>query len=467
MYANARITENKQAAVDRNTAIPRKSTNTQLFKIKDKRPEAITQRKQQSAISESANELIQTKTNNTGLPNNLKSGIENLSGYAMDDVKVHYNSAKPSQLQAYAYTQGTDIHVAPGQEKHLPHEAWHVVQQKQGRVRPTRQLKGIHINDNAGLEKEADVMGSKALSTNGQSSGFVPDTFQLKSDSGTIQRFGKKGYESIDKKYEDFGRLVVATYRIIGNISGAFENSQTKTALFIALGATLEIITSKLNINSDFAEKGLGAVASYLQDDSIEQDLEKSIKKTSLKGNVRNKIEEKIDDIVDLESIIGKVVSNFIPLFEPLKSILKSIKTFQITDSEWNQKKTELVKAVEKLRENVLHELVMLYNEFSLAEGDVLGNDELLYDSGIADEEKFKTELLTSSDSFRSMFLDRSFFRNKKVRISNKRIFVRQHKRSLKSIIEKFLTKFDELESKIKNWKEEYSYGSTFLGDED
>ncbi|HAP61901.1 MAG TPA: hypothetical protein DCR93_21180, partial [Cytophagales bacterium] len=36
---------------------------------------------------------------------------------------------------------GTDIHLAPGQQKHLPHEAWHVVQQKQGRVKPTLQPK--------------------------------------------------------------------------------------------------------------------------------------------------------------------------------------------------------------------------------------------------------------------------------------------------------------------------------------
>ncbi|WP_281988956.1 eCIS core domain-containing protein [Aquimarina aggregata] len=107
---------------------------------------------------------IQKKENNTGLPDTLKSGIENLSGYAMDDVKVHYNSDKPSQLQAHAYAQGTDIHLASGQEKHLPHEAWHVVQQKQGRVQPTMQMKGkININDDAGLEKEADVMGEKAL----------------------------------------------------------------------------------------------------------------------------------------------------------------------------------------------------------------------------------------------------------------------------------------------------------------
>lgn len=106
---------------------------------------------------------LQKKNNDTGMPDNLKSGIENLSGYSMDDIKVHHNSDKPAQLNAHAYAQGTDIHLAPGQEKHLPHEAWHVVQQKQGRVEPTRQLKqGVPVNDDAGLENEADVMGAKA-----------------------------------------------------------------------------------------------------------------------------------------------------------------------------------------------------------------------------------------------------------------------------------------------------------------
>jgi len=82
----------------------------------------------------------------------------------MDDVKVHYNSAKPAQLNAHAYAQGTDIHIASGQEKHLPHEAWHVVQQKQGRVRPTTMMKAkVPVNDDQGLEKEADVMGARAL----------------------------------------------------------------------------------------------------------------------------------------------------------------------------------------------------------------------------------------------------------------------------------------------------------------
>lgn len=112
--------------------------------------------------------LIQSKANNTGIPDNLKSGVESLSGMDISDVKVHYNSSQPAQLNALAYAQGSDIHVAPGQEKYLPHEAWHVVQQKQGRVQATKQMKaGVAINDDSGLEHEADVMGSKALSIGG------------------------------------------------------------------------------------------------------------------------------------------------------------------------------------------------------------------------------------------------------------------------------------------------------------
>lgn len=100
--------------------------------------------------------------NQTGMPASLKSGIESLSGMDMSSVRVHRNSAEPAKVGAHAYAQGTNIHLASGQDRHLPHEAWHVVQQAQGRVQPTRQAKGIAINDDTGLEREADAMGAKA-----------------------------------------------------------------------------------------------------------------------------------------------------------------------------------------------------------------------------------------------------------------------------------------------------------------
>ncbi len=101
--------------------------------------------------------------NRTGLPDNLKAGVEALSGMSMDHVRVHRNSSRPAQLQAHAFAQGSDVHLAPGQDHHLPHEAWHVVQQAQGRVRPTLQMKGgVAINNDQALESEADRMGAKA-----------------------------------------------------------------------------------------------------------------------------------------------------------------------------------------------------------------------------------------------------------------------------------------------------------------
>jgi hypothetical protein len=155
-----KLSENKIQVSAANT-----SKNTASVQLKDNRELSVVQQKLQekNTNADSAFTAVQKKSNNTGLPDNLKSGIENLSGHSMDDVKVHYNSSQPSQLNAHAYAQGTDIHIASGQEKHLPHEAWHVVQQKQGRVKPTLQMKGkVNVNDDKGLENEADVMGAKA-----------------------------------------------------------------------------------------------------------------------------------------------------------------------------------------------------------------------------------------------------------------------------------------------------------------
>lgn len=100
-----------------------------------------------------------------GLPEGLRQGVESLAGLDLSHVRVHRNSSKPAALQAHAYAQGSDIHLAPGQEQHLPHEAWHVVQQAKGRVKPTMQMKpGVAVNDDTRLEAEADTMGAKAMS---------------------------------------------------------------------------------------------------------------------------------------------------------------------------------------------------------------------------------------------------------------------------------------------------------------
>jgi hypothetical protein len=155
--------------------------------------------------------------NRTGLPDTLKSGVESLSGLSLDDVRVHYNSPQPVQLQAFAYTRGTEIHVAPGQERHLPHEAWHVVQQKQGRVKPTRSLNGMQINDEQHLEQEANVRGADStrqtclppsfpVQRSGMAAGQA--TVQLQDDFTNMITFSdERGKAILDQNVIDFFRM--------------------------------------------------------------------------------------------------------------------------------------------------------------------------------------------------------------------------------------------------------------------
>ncbi|WP_416762650.1 DUF4157 domain-containing protein [Roseateles sp. So40a] len=130
-----------------------------------------------------------------GLPAQLRAGLEAMSGQDLGDVRVHYGSSKPAQLEAHAYAQGRDIHLAPGQEQHLPHEAWHVVQQAQGRVKPTTTMGGgVPVNDHVSLEREADVMGTRAMSA-------APVQRKSRIDLDHDKTKGKK--DEIAKKIED------------------------------------------------------------------------------------------------------------------------------------------------------------------------------------------------------------------------------------------------------------------------
>ncbi|MEQ9229971.1 MAG: DUF4157 domain-containing protein, partial [Cyclobacteriaceae bacterium] len=151
-----------------------------------------------------AQDSVQRIENKTGLPDNLKSGIESMSGIDMSSVQVKRNSSEPAKVGALAYAQGNQIHLAPGQEKHLPHEAWHVVQQAQGRVKPTTSVNGKAVNDNPGLEREADVMGGKAMQLKDFNE-FIPR--DLISGGKTIQhiRLNRKN----DQKGDPIQRMVL------------------------------------------------------------------------------------------------------------------------------------------------------------------------------------------------------------------------------------------------------------------
>lgn len=127
-------------------------------------PQRVTQLQRQIG-NRATRRLLMRRMNQTGLPDELKERAEGTSGVSLEDVRVHPDSAKPADFYAEAYTQGTDIHVAPGASDHLAHEAWHVVQQKQGRVNSTAEMRDAPVNDDLALEHEAESFASGRLTS--------------------------------------------------------------------------------------------------------------------------------------------------------------------------------------------------------------------------------------------------------------------------------------------------------------
>lgn len=290
--------ENKSQSVA-NEVAQEQSGSESTFQFVDNRPEAVAQRKLQEMANNSPQvkqaaqlqdradnysaqqqQPLQKKENNTGLPDNLKTGMENLSGMSLDDVKVHRNSDKPAQLQAHAYAQGTDIHLGPGQEKHLPHEAWHVVQQKQGRVKPTTQMKvKSYINDDVGLEKEADVMGNKAF------------------QSQTQKPFLKQKKE---KKTSLFGDSSPIQPRL--KISGAFHAGTS------ALGTPLTT-TRSVHVRSMIDSHNVLEFTSVDEMMQFQDSLDTLLGPANDPGNIRETIILGVPNLVTLQGAVTRVVA--------------------------------------------------------------------------------------------------------------------------------------------------------------
>jgi len=242
MYVKVEKSKENESQSVTNYVTKNQSGGESTFQLVDNRPEAIAQRKLQAiannspkamqlrAFQEIANssqakqaaqlqamadnystlqqQSIQKEENKVGLPNNLRTGMESLSGMSLEHVKVHYNSSKPAAVQAHAYVQGAEIHLASGQEKHLPHELGHVVQQMEGRVKSTMQMNGMNVNDHPGLEAEATRMGIAALNR-GSKDGFEGHAGRVAQGKGRLadnapaQLMSIFDYNHLCKKYTE------------------------------------------------------------------------------------------------------------------------------------------------------------------------------------------------------------------------------------------------------------------------
>jgi hypothetical protein len=215
-----------------------------------------------------------------GLPEGLRTVMEAMSGFSLADVVVHRNSAEPGRLGAAAFTKGNRIHLAPGQERHLPHEAWHVVQQAQGRVAPTLQMKGVAVNDDAGLEREADVMGARAAASPacGAGAGSAPALAEPGPTSAAIQCKGPvplaetlakaalpktaelltKGIDAYDKSAEGRPAAQLEMLRDIKRELDAWQKTHSATASKAdkeGIKALTEVLAKEIQIVDDQAKR--------------------------------------------------------------------------------------------------------------------------------------------------------------------------------------------------------------------
>jgi hypothetical protein len=124
----------------------------------------------------------------------VRAHMEHAFGADFSAVRVHEGPQAPA-LGALAYTQGADIHFAPGAyapdsqggRQLLGHELAHVVQQAEGRVTATTQAKGVGINDDSALEREADDKGARAA--RGERVGGDAPVAVRGGGGGSVQRY--------------------------------------------------------------------------------------------------------------------------------------------------------------------------------------------------------------------------------------------------------------------------------------
>lgn len=231
-----------------------------------------------------------------GLSPELKEKYETLSGYSFDDVKVHYNSSKPAKMQALAYTQGNQVYLMPGQERHLEHELGHVVQQKKGIVKPTGTIGGIPVNDDETLETEAGMYGEKAY-------GAFPGEQDL-----------QRGYGGL------YGGLVVQRYKKAGGytLAAAPEHAPNERLLMVKDNepGALYIHTAAADAQVPGELGRLGILPSGIQ-------VESPLPNETPEGQFQRYEQGRIPEIIDREPIQQVIPWRRRTMFQKICSIFK------------------------------------------------------------------------------------------------------------------------------------------------
>ena len=166
--------------------------------------------------------------------------MEDAFDFSFAQVRVHEGS-QAQAMGAIAYTEGTNLHFAPGEyqpgsergQELIGHELAHVVQQSEARVGTTKQFKGVELNDDPGLEAEADAWGARAARGElvGRSSGVrSPDV------GGAVQR---KVIQRVAQP-SHYGRFVDNDYRV--------DNAAQTVVLHLTFEPNAEVDATKIGL---------------------------------------------------------------------------------------------------------------------------------------------------------------------------------------------------------------------------
>lgn len=201
---------------------------------------------------------------NEHLPEDLQTKMEDSFGQDFSNVEIIKNSIQAKEINAQAFTQGNSVHFASGKfnpnsqsgKELIGHELTHVVQQRNGRVNNSYQAKSLNINDESTLEKEADLLGSKAAK--GESVKDKISPLSTSSESNLIQRNSNRILNAVIQKNSDWTRSEVRTIqrelRRLGlynlSIDGIFGDG-TRSGLVEAFGGDAWQTMDVLNIISD------------------------------------------------------------------------------------------------------------------------------------------------------------------------------------------------------------------------
>lgn len=183
------------------------------------------------------------------LPSGVRAAMEGFFRADFSQVRVFEGSAAPA-VGARAFTDGRDIHFAPGMfqpetrrgREVLGHELAHVVQQAQGRVRAGGRVGGVALNDSPALEAEASRLGAAAARGDGSSARAVAPPVRP-GRAPVVQRFheGTNG-----ERVSERGDLVLlephALYADQKNLAGANkELEEWGAGVELMAGGTLKV----------------------------------------------------------------------------------------------------------------------------------------------------------------------------------------------------------------------------------